>query len=100
MLYVLRYFMVDDFEIKREEFRSEHLRHIRKSVELGKILVGGACGVPIKQGLIIFKAVDQQEVHDFVAEDVYFRNGIVFNYEVNEWHLVAGAELLESTMGK
>jgi uncharacterized protein YciI len=100
MFYVLRYFMVDDFEIKREKFRSEHLAHIRRSVELGKILVGGACGVPIKQGLIIFKVGDQQEVHDFVAEDVYFRNGIVFNYEVNEWHLVVGADLLECAMDK
>ena len=100
MFFLLKYFMVPNFEAARKKYRNEHLQHIKRYSDSGKLLLGGACGTPISEGLIVFYVDDKQAVQDFAESDIYVKSGIVTRYSINEWHLVIGNNLLENEINR
>lgn len=94
MYHVLFYSMIDDFENCRDQYRQRHLEHIDKHVKDGHILIGGACGDPIDEGLIVFKAETDEIPLQFARSDIYVSSGIVKSFSVKKWNVVVGQELL------
>lgn len=89
ILKLLKYHFCDDFVNKRLPYRNNHLKYIRGAVESGVAKAGGAYGDPISDGLIIF-ACSEQEVQQFVDNDPYYKAGLVLDYSIVDWFIVAG----------
>lgn len=91
--YALFYQVVDDYIIRRAEYRDEHLTLAKKAYEKGHLILAGAFSDPPDGALLVFKASDKSVVEDFVKNDPYANNGLVTNWEIREWTVVIGSDL-------
>jgi uncharacterized protein len=88
--FVLFYEVVDDMVTKRAPFRDEHLRLIREAHGRGEILMGGAVGDPPDGAVLIFRGESPSIAESFAKRDPYVKNGLVTNWTVKPWTVVAG----------
>jgi uncharacterized protein YciI len=88
--FVLFYEVVDDMITKRAPFRDEHLRLIREAHGRGEILMGGAVGDPPDGAVLIFRGESPSIAESFAKRDPYVKNGLVTNWTVKPWTVVAG----------
>jgi uncharacterized protein YciI len=88
--FVLFYEVVDDMIAKRVPFRDEHLRLIREAHGRGEILMGGAVGDPPDGAVLIFRGDSPSIAESFAKRDPYVKNGLVINWTVKPWTVVAG----------
>jgi uncharacterized protein YciI len=88
--FVLFYEVVDDMVTKRVPFREEHLRLIREGHGRGEILMGGAVGDPPDGAVLIFRGESPSIAESFAKRDPYVKNGLVTNWTVKPWTVVAG----------
>jgi uncharacterized protein len=88
--FVLFYDVVDDMVNKRVPYREEHLRLIREAHGRGEILMGGAVGDPPDGAVLVFRADTPAVAEAFATQDPYVRNGLVSNWTVKPWTVVAG----------
>jgi uncharacterized protein YciI len=88
--FVLFYEVVDDMITKRAPFRDEHLRLIREAHGRGEILMGGAVGDPPDGAVLIFRGESPSIAESFATRDPYVKNGLVTNWTVKPWTVVAG----------
>jgi uncharacterized protein YciI len=88
--FVLFYDVVDDMVNKRVPYREEHLRLIREAHGRGEILMGGAVGDPPDGAVLVFRADTPAAAEAFATQDPYVRNGLVTNWTVKPWTVVAG----------
>jgi uncharacterized protein YciI len=75
---------------KRMEHRAEHRRYLNQLVTEGKLLMAG----PFEDesgGLIVFEAVDANEVRGMMDNDPFTLNGVFATIEIKPWTLVAGS---------
>src|SRR5438067_944117 len=93
--YALFYDVVDDYLERRAAFREEHLQLARAAHDRGELLLGGAFADPADKALLVFRADDRSVVETFVRTDPYVKNGLVKRWEIREWTVVIGKELLE-----
>ena len=91
--FILKYEYADDFLSRRSVFRAEHLKLAAAAVARGELLLGGACGDPITDALLVFQATEGSIVTQFVDEDPYVKNGIVIRWTIQPWHVVVGSLL-------
>ena len=89
--FALFYDYVENVLEKRAPFRPDHLKHITTYVDDGRCKLGGAFADNNVDGaLIVFQCDDISEVEDFAKRDPYVLNGLVTNYKVRPWTVVAG----------
>ena len=92
--FALFYDYVDDILEKRTPVRPEHLKHITAYVDDGRCKLGGAFADNNVDGaLCIFQCKDISEVEDFARRDPYVKAGLVTNYKIRPWTVVAGSLL-------
>ena len=86
---LLFYDYVENIVERRAPHREEHLDVIRKWVDDGRVVAGGATGDPPTGALIVFSDTGDPEA--FVAIDPYVREGLVTGWRVEPWAVVVGA---------
>lgn len=89
--FVLYYDVVDDMVTKRAPYREEHLRLIRETHARGDLVMAGAVGDPADGGLFVFRAASAEVAEAFARADPYVTQGLVTNWKVKPWTVVAGA---------
>jgi hypothetical protein len=88
--FALFYEVIDDYVKRRGEFREQHLRVARESLQRGELVFGGALAEPVDRALLVFQAADKSSVEDFALKDPYVVNGLVKKWEVRPWNVVVG----------
>lgn len=95
-IFVLFYFVVEDYIAKRAVYREEHLRLSAESHKRGELLLGGALDDPPDRALLVFRVADKSIIEDFIKKDPYVVNGLVKHWEIRPWNVVVGKEILEN----
>lgn len=90
MYYCLFYDYIDDALEKRTPFRQDHLGLIRDYQEQGLIILAGAYSDPLDGALLVFKTDSHSAVENFVEQDPYVKNGLVTQWNIRSWNVVAG----------
>ena len=90
--YALIYETVDDYVVRRAEFREMHLRVAREWRERGELILAGAFDDPVDRALLVFRVDSKSKVEDFARKDPYVVNGLVKKWEVRPWKVVVGHE--------
>ena len=90
--YALIYETVDDYVVRRAEFRQLHLSYAQVARERGELILAGAFDDPVDRALLIFRVNDKSRVQDFARNDPYVVNGLVKKWEVRPWRVVVGQE--------
>jgi len=91
MYWLLLYDVVDDFVERRGEFRAEHLELARASAERGELLFGGALADPADGAVLLFRGDTAAGAETFARADPYVVSGLVTDWRVRGWSVVAGA---------
>lgn len=95
-IFVLFYYVVEDYIAKRATYREEHLKLSAESHKRGELLLGGALDDPPDRALLVFRAADKSTIEDFLRKDPYVINGLVKHWEIRPWNVVVGREILEN----
>ena len=74
----------EDAIIKREPFRKQHLNRLQ-NLKDSNILVTLGPTKCSKYLFGIFNANDENELRDFIEEDIYWQQGIWINYDIYPW---------------
>jgi uncharacterized protein YciI len=90
MYYCLFYDYVDNALEKRTPFRPGHLNLVKDFQAQGKLILAGAYNDPLDGALLIFKAESPLDLENFVEQDPYVKNGLVTNWKIRAWNVVAG----------
>src|SRR5262245_682743 len=91
MYYALLYEPVDDYLVRRQPFRAEHLALAESAHRDGRLILAGAFDPP-DGALLIFKAESAAEVEAFARQDPYVRNGLIRSWRVRTWTVVVGGD--------
>eukprot|EP01090_Pellita_catalonica_P007872 TRINITY_DN18486_c0_g1_i1.p1 TRINITY_DN18486_c0_g1~~TRINITY_DN18486_c0_g1_i1.p1 ORF type:complete len:257 (+),score=40.62 TRINITY_DN18486_c0_g1_i1:76-771(+) len=87
--YLLHYEYVADILEKRGPFRENHLQNARDGIVDGKILqIGttqGATDIPT--GAVITFEASKEEVQNFVKNDPYVQQGLVYKHDIKKWNV-------------
>lgn len=92
MYYILFYKTTEDYLEKRGAYRPEHLDLINKALERGELVMAGALAEPADGAVLIFKGDSPQAAEDFAKNDPYVKNGLIREWQVRQWTVVAGGE--------
>ena len=92
MHYLLIYEFPSDYLERRGEFRAAHLAYAWKAVERGELVLGGAVGDPVENGMLLFRAYSEKLPSAFAAADPYVTRGLVERWRVVPWNTVVGTE--------
>jgi len=92
MYYILFYTTVADYIEKRAPYRGEHLQLVQQAHEAGDIVMAGALDDPPDGAVLIFKADTPEPAKAFVQKDPYVKNGLIRDWEIRPWNVVAGNE--------
>lgn len=87
--HILIYSYVDDMLERREAYRTEHLRRVILQRDEGHIHEAGAFDPPTGAA-IVFMGVEREHVERFVADDPYYRNGLITSYRIERWNVIRG----------
>lgn len=90
MLHILHYQFIDDFVMRREEFRGDHLKLLQEWMHEGLLLMAGSYGAPPFAGMLVFDA-EIDDIERFVELDPFFINGFVVSHDVQPWNVVSSA---------
>jgi len=88
--YMLIYYVVDDYVVRRTLLREEHLRLANEASARGDLALGGAFIDPADRSVLVFTVKNPEVIEDFVKNDPYFKNGLVKKYEIRPWNVVVG----------
>jgi len=91
MHYLLRYAYVDGISELRAPYRDEHLSLLWAEADAGRVLLAGAAGDPITEGVIVWDVEDPEAIDEFVKRDPFMIAGLITSYEVVPWHTAVGA---------
>jgi len=89
-LLALHYEYVADILDRRDEYRDDHLAHIRAWEESGRLLIAGALGDPPHGALFGFAVEEPRKVEEFAAADPYVEAGLVKDHRIEPWTVVSG----------
>ena len=90
--YLLFYDVVDDYVVRRAEFRDAHLERAWAANVRGELVLGGALVDPPDGAVLLFRCDSPQVVEEFARTDPYVMNGLIERWRVREWHTVVGAD--------
>ena len=73
-----------DAIIKREPFREEHLNRLKILKDRNILITLGP--TKCSQYLFgIFNAIDENQLREFIEDDIYWEKGIWVNYKIYPW---------------
>ena len=87
--HVLQYKYVPDILEKRDPYRAEHLQGAKDMAAASKIVMAGALTDPVDGAIFVFKNVTKDEIEAFVRKDPYVTNGLVPEYQIRPYMVVA-----------
>lgn len=90
MHYLLIYEVVDDYVVRRQPFRQEHLQLAKEFADLGELELGGALDEPVDQAILLFRIEDPKRIDEFVGRDPYVRHGLIKSWRIRKWQTVIG----------
>lgn len=90
MHYLLRYSYVEGIDSLREPHRDQHLSDLWEQADAGRVVLAGAAGEPVTEGVIVWDVEDPQVIHDFAKRDAYMVAGLITSYDVVPWRTVVG----------
>jgi uncharacterized protein YciI len=90
--YLLLYDYVDDYLVRRAEFRAAHVAYAREAIARGELVLGGAFADDPPGAVLLFTADSPQVVEAFARADPYVLNGLVTGWRVREWITVVGKD--------
>ncbi len=91
-IYVLIYYVCDDYVQRRQPYREDHLSLARAARDRGELVLGGALGEPPDRALLVFRGLDRNIAENFAQNDPYVLNGLIQRWEVQPWQVVIGDE--------
>jgi hypothetical protein len=89
--FVLTYYLVDDYILRRAAFREEHLRLASETNRRGDLLLAGAFSDPADKALLVFHVKNKTIVEEFIQNDPYVKNGLVTRWDIRSWSVVIGS---------
>ena len=92
MHYLLIYDVVDDYVQRRVPLRAAHIRHARRAIERGELVLGGALANPPDGAVLLFRGESPDAARAFAETDPYVLNGLVTKWRVREWTTVVGRD--------
>ena len=95
MYYILFYYFVENYPEKRTPFRQSHFNHIQGYIDKGELRLAGAFADPADSAALVFRVSNKNIIENFVKNDPYFKNGLVMDYKIREWTVVAGLDFNE-----
>ena len=87
--YLLLYTTVPDYLTLRQPHRAAHFEHLQAAIERGELLLAGAYAEPADGAALVFRA-ERAAVETFAETDPYVRNGLIEQWMVRPWTVVAG----------
>jgi uncharacterized protein len=88
--WILFYDYVDDYMERRTAIRPAHFAVATKFVDAGHLVLAGAYADPPDGAALVFRADDRSTVEDFVRSDPYVEHGLVTDWRIRQWNVVAG----------
>ena len=92
MYYILFYKTVEGYIEKRVPFRPIHLELVNESHSTGRLVMAGALSDPADGAVLIFKGDSPAVAEDFARNDPYVKNGLIAEWSVRPWIVVAGGD--------
>ena len=92
MHYLLRYSYVEGIAELRAPYRDEHLSLLWAEADAGRVLLAGAAGDPVSEGIIVWDVDDPAVIDEFVSRDPFMTAGLIASYDVVPWHTAVGAQ--------
>ena len=92
MYYILFYKTVDNYVEKRAPLRPLHLDLVNESHKGGTLVMAGALTDPADGAVLIFKGDSPAVAEDFARNDPYVKNGLITEWHVRPWVVVAGGD--------
>ncbi|CAK0738959.1 hypothetical protein CVIRNUC_001117 [Coccomyxa viridis] len=89
--HVLQYKYVPDILEKRGPFREQHLAAASQKKDEGKVVLAGALADPVDSALFIWKNSSQEEIEQFVKDDVYVHNKLVSDWSIRPYMVMIAA---------
>jgi len=74
----------EDAIIKRAPFREQHLNRLKKLKDCNILVTLGPTKCT-KYLFGIFQANNENQVIDFIEDDIYWKKGIWINYDIYPW---------------
>lgn len=99
-LYIVQYEFVADVLEKRKPHRQAHLDLLSQQAQSGKLVIGGAVGLPPTGGLMVIRDMTPEEIEKFVQQDPYVAHGVVTNYTIKPYIAVLGDQALSNDLLK
>lgn len=87
--HVLQYTYVPDILERRDPYRAEHLQGAKDMAAERKIVMAGALTDPVDGAIFVFRNVGRDEIEAFVKKDPYVVNGLVPEYHIRPYMVVA-----------
>ncbi len=87
--YALFYDYPEDYLVRRQAFRAEHLALAEQARRDGRLFMAGALQPP-DTALLVFRTESPREVEEFAQNDPYVKNGVAKAWRVREWTVVVG----------
>ena len=93
MYFLLQYDYVDNVVERRAPYRERHLALVNEYVEKGGLVLAGAYAEPVDGAVLVFKTDERAKVEEFAIQDPYVKNGLVTEWRIREWTVVAGTAM-------
>lgn len=90
MHYILFYDVVDEFVVKRAQYRAAHLELVRQAHARGELVLAGALAEPVDGAVLVFRGPSPQLAEAFARADPYVTHGLVTRWRVRKWSTVVG----------
>ncbi len=90
MYFLLFYDYVENVVQRRAPYRNEHLGLVQTYVDNGELVLAGAFSDPVDGALLVFQTDDGKRIEEFIEKDPYVANGLVAEYRIRQWSVVAG----------
>ena len=74
----------EDVIIKREPYREQHLNRLKKLKDSNILITLGQTKCT-KYMFGIFNANDDNQLRNFIEDDIYWKKGIWINYDIYPW---------------
>ena len=82
--FVVTYTYVPEIAERRQPHRADHLAHVQRACDEGRLVLAGATADPVDGAILILEADSPGEVFAWVANDPYARAGLIQAVSVRE----------------
>jgi uncharacterized protein YciI len=82
--FVVSYTYVPEIAERRRPHRADHLAHLQRACDEGRLVLAGATADPVDGAILVVEADSPGEVFAWVASDPYARAGLIQAVSVRE----------------